>query len=80
MHTQSPEIGYIVEVTDLRNQSLTGRRDARYISPPQDRQAAVELIRLVLGRDEVTGDGPWQTVIAGGQRRVELRVSDRLFD
>jgi hypothetical protein len=80
MQTPNPELGYIVEVTDSRSQSLTGRNDARYISPPQDRPAAIELIRLVLGRDEVTGDGPWQTVIAGGQRSVTLRVNDRLFD
>jgi hypothetical protein len=80
MQTQTPELGYIVEVTDQRSQPLTGRRDARYVSPPQDRKAAVELIRLVLGRDEVTGDGPWQTVIAGGQRTVTLRLSDRLFE
>ncbi|HEY5196544.1 MAG TPA: hypothetical protein VIJ51_05910 [Solirubrobacteraceae bacterium] len=80
MNTQTPELGYVVEVTDNRSQPLTGRSDARYVSPPQDRRAAVELIRLVLGRDEVTGDGPWQTVIAGGQRTVTLRLSDRLFE
>jgi hypothetical protein len=80
MQPQIPELGYIVEVTDHRNESLTGRRDARYVSPAQDRGAAVELIRLVLGRDEVIGDGPWQTVIAGGQRTVTLRLTDRLFD
>jgi hypothetical protein len=80
VNSQTPELGYIVEVTDLRSRPLTGRRDARYVSPPQDRDAAVELIRLVLGRDDVTGDGPWHTVIAGGQRTVELRLNDRLFD
>jgi hypothetical protein len=76
----NPELGYIVEVTDSRSRSLTGRDGVRYVSPPQDRGAAIELIRLVLGRDEVVGDGPWQTVIAGGQRSVTLRVNDRLFD
>jgi hypothetical protein len=80
MHSPNPELGYIVEVTDLRSRPLTGRTDARYVSPPQDRAVAVELIRLVLGRDVVTGDGPWQTVIAGGQRTVTLRLSDRLFE
>jgi hypothetical protein len=80
MHAQAPELGYIVEVTDRRSQPLTGRTDARYVSPPQDRSAAIELIRLVLGRDEVAGDGPWQAVIAGGQRTVTLLLSDRLFD
>lgn len=80
MNQKIPELGYVVEVTDQRSRPLTGRHDARYVSPPQDRDSAVQLIRLVLGRDDVVGDGPWQTVIAGGQRTVELRLSDRLFD
>jgi hypothetical protein len=47
-----------------------------YLSPPQDREQALELVALLVGRPASGNGGPeelWRQAIAGGQRSVKLR-------
>ena len=64
----------VVHVTDAVNATLAGRGDASYQSPPQAREDALNLVCLLLGRDEAPhGSEPrWTCPIAGGQRTVTL--------
>jgi hypothetical protein len=64
----------VVHVTDAVNPTLAGRGDASYQSPPQAREDALNLVRLLLGRNEApTASEPrWTCPIAGGQRTVTL--------
>ena len=64
----------VVHVTDAVNPTLAGRGDASYQSPPQARDDALNLVRLLLGRDEAphAGEPRWTCPIAGGQRTVTL--------
>jgi hypothetical protein len=64
----------VVHVTDAVNPVLAGHGDAAYHSPPQPREAALNLVRLLLGRrDEPSPDeSRWTCPIAGGRRTVTL--------
>jgi hypothetical protein len=64
----------VVHVTDAVNPILAGRGDASYQSPPQAREDALNLVRLLLGRDEApnASEPRWTCPIAGGQRTVTL--------
>ena len=42
----------VVHVRDAINPTLAGRGDASYQSPPQAREDALNLVRLLLGRNE----------------------------
>jgi hypothetical protein len=63
----------VVHVRDTINPILAGRADASYQSPPQSREDALNLVRLLLGREAPSGGQPrWTCPIAGGQRTVTL--------
>jgi hypothetical protein len=45
-----------------------------YHSPPHGNAAdARVLAAMILGRPQVTGEGPWQEAIAGGRRTVSVK-------
>ena len=64
----------VVHVTDAVNPTLAGREGASYQSPPQAREDALRLVRLLLGCNEAPNAGRprWTRPIAGGQRTVTL--------
>ena len=64
----------VVHVTDALNETLAGRGDASYQSPPQAREDALNLVALLLGCNEApsAGEPRWTCPIAGGQRTVTL--------
>ena len=64
----------VVHVRDAINPILAGRGDASYQSPPQARDDALNLVRLLLGRNEApkASEPRWTCPIAGGQRTVTL--------
>ena len=64
----------VVHVTDAINPTLAGRDDASYQSPPQAREDALNLVRLLLGCNEApnASEPRWTCPIAGGQRTVTL--------
>jgi hypothetical protein len=69
-----PERRVVVRVQDAIEPKLTARIGASYESPPQTREQAMTLVRLVLGRaldPDVDGDR-WTAPIAGGRRVVTL--------
>lgn len=70
----APEL-VVVHVRDAINPTLAGHGDISYQSPPQTREEALALIRILLGRREQPSDtdGPWRCPIAGGQRTVTVR-------
>jgi len=67
---------FVVEVYDWQSQALVGHDGTRYVSPPQERGQALELVELALGY-EVTLNGDaercWRLAVPGGQRSVTLR-------
>jgi hypothetical protein len=67
---------FVVEVQEQRTEALAGRDGGHYLSPPQVREQAIELVELVLGQ-KVTVNGErercWRQAVAGGQRSVTLR-------
>jgi hypothetical protein len=64
----------IVRVADTVNPILSERRGALYESPPQTREQAMTLVRLLLGFTVVPANGAerWTAPIAGGRRVVTL--------
>jgi hypothetical protein len=65
----------IVRVEDSIDPTLTGRIGGSYENPPQTREQAMELVRLLLGgrcnpRDD--DESTWVIAIAGGRRTVTL--------
>ena len=64
----------VVRVRDAINPTLAGRGDASYESPPQPREDALNLVRLLLGHIEQpqSAEPRWTRPIAGGQRTVTL--------
>ena len=64
----------VVHVTDAVNATLAGRGDVSYQSPPQAPEDALNLVRLLLGRNEAPNASQprWTCPIAGGQRTVTL--------
>ena len=65
----------VVRVEDTIEPALTEQTGGRYESPPQTREQAMALVRMVLGRSP-EGDGrqQWAAPIAGGRRVVTLTV------
>ena len=63
----------VVRVEDTIEPALTEQTGGRYESPPQTREQAMALVRMVLGRSP-DGDGrqQWTAPIAGGRRVVTL--------
>ena len=64
----------VVHVKDAINPTLAGRGDASYESPPQAREDALNLVVLLLGRNEApnASEPRWTCPIAGGQRTVTV--------
>ena len=66
---------FVVQVEDTITAALAGHDGCTYQSPPQPRDEAMSLIRILLGRGEEppAGErGPWTCPIAGGRRTVTL--------
>lgn len=65
----------VVHVEDSIAIALAGHDGCRYKSPPQPRDEAMSLIRILLGRSEeapADDGGHWTCPIAGGRRTVTL--------
>jgi hypothetical protein len=68
---------FIVEVRENVSEALIEHEGHVYVSPPQDRDEALELVALLLGHPASANGGPdqlWRQAIAGGQRSVNLRL------
>jgi hypothetical protein len=65
----------VLYIQDEINQALTGHGGSEYESPPQPRQHALTLARVLLGYTgaELNGDEEWSCPIAGGRRTVALK-------
>jgi hypothetical protein len=64
----------VVRVEDAVDPRLTARAGLVYQSPPQPREQAMALVRLLVGRTEpANGSDRWAAAIAGGRRVVTLR-------
>jgi hypothetical protein len=63
----------VVRVEDSVVPALTGRAGGVYESPPQPRERAMVLVRLLLGTAGEPSDGDrWVAPIAGGRRVVAV--------
>jgi hypothetical protein len=65
----------VLYVQDEINQALTGHGGSHYESPPQPRQHALTLARVLLGYTdaELDGDETWSCPTPGGRRTVALK-------
>jgi hypothetical protein len=70
-----PERLVVVRVEDAIEPKLTARDGASYESPPQTRERAMTLVRLLLGcaLDPDVDSDRWTAPIAGGRRVATLR-------
>lgn len=69
-------ITYRVIVTDDVDPVLVEHDSMRYEGPPQNRQDALALTRLLLGVAAPPDDhGPWRQARRGGQRTVQIRTA-----
>jgi len=67
---------FVVEVRENVIEALIEHEGHVYVSPPQGREHALELLALLVGHPKSTNDGAeqlWRQAIAGGQRSVKLR-------
>jgi hypothetical protein len=67
---------WVVEVHDSIAAALAEHEGGLYVSPPQEREHALELVALLVGHPQSANgelDGVWRHAIAGGQRSVRLR-------
>jgi hypothetical protein len=67
---------FVVEVRESVTEALIEHEGQMYVSPPQDREQALELVALLLGHPASPNGGVeqlWRQAIAGGQRSVKLR-------
>jgi hypothetical protein len=72
----SDEERFVVEVRENVAKALIEHEGHVYVSPPQDREQALELVALLLGHPTSANAGVeqwWWQAIAGGQRSVMLR-------
>jgi hypothetical protein len=73
VHVGADEALVMVRVEDAIDPRLTARVGAVYESPPQPREQAMTLVRLLIGRTEPSnGSDRWAAPIAGGRRVVTL--------
>ena len=72
-HAGEVERLVVVRVEDTIEPALTEQMGERYQSPPQTREQAMALVRLMLGRAPAAdGTRQWTAAIAGGRRVVTL--------
>jgi hypothetical protein len=67
---------FVVEVRENVTEALIQHAGQVYVSPPQNRKHALELVAVLLGHPaSVNGavEQMWRQAIAGGQRSVQLR-------
>ena len=67
---------FVVEVRENVTEALIEHAGRVYVSPPQDREQALELVALLLGHPASANGGAeqlWRGAIAGGHRSVKLR-------
>lgn len=67
---------FVVQVREQRTPALGGHEGREYTSPPQERERALMLVELMLGRGvAVNGEREqcWRQPVAGGQRSIALR-------
>jgi hypothetical protein len=64
----------VVQVRDVVEGALTGHEGCVYQSPPQVREQALTLVRVLLGYPslELNGGQRWTCAIAGGRRTIWL--------
>ena len=63
----------VVQVKDQITSALTGHDGCSYQSPPQTRDQAMALVRMLLGHAvDQDGERQWTAPIAGGRRVVTL--------
>lgn len=64
----------VVGVTESVAPALTGHEGVTYQSPPQSREQAMALVRLLLGcaGEPANGSACWVAPIAGGRRTITL--------
>jgi hypothetical protein len=76
-HSEFGQELVVLHVQDEINQALTGHGGSQYESPPQPRQHALTLARVLLGYTdaELNGDEEWSCPIAGGRRTVALKAA-----
>jgi RepB DNA-primase from phage plasmid/CHC2 zinc finger len=65
-------VSYRVRVLEQRSQALAGVGDCRYESPLHEPEQALELLRVLLGREPENERTRWSVPLAGGVRCVEL--------
>jgi hypothetical protein len=74
-HARRLEQFVVVRVEDTIEPALTEQMGGRYESPPQTREQAMALVRLLLGRFvHEDGGHQWTAPIAGGRRVVTVTV------
>ena len=67
---------FVVEVRENVTEALIEHGGHVYVSPPQNREEALELVALLLGHPtwaDGRAEQDWRQAIAGGQRSVKLR-------
>jgi len=67
---------FVVEVHESRARALAGHDGRQYVSPPQERERALQLVELMLGQEvAINGERErsWRQPVAGGQRSITLR-------
>jgi hypothetical protein len=62
----------IITVIETVVPALAGRDGCRYVSPPQPREQALALVRLLGGGPPGHREGRWITPVAGGRRVITL--------
>jgi hypothetical protein len=68
----------VVEVEDVINAALAGHEGCTYQSPPQPREQALTLVRVLLGytAEPLNGSGRWSCSVAGGRRTVAVEQAN----
>jgi hypothetical protein len=68
----------VVQVKDVIDPALTGHEGCTYESPPQSRDEALTLVRVVLGYStELRNEsGRWSCPVAGGRRTVTVEQAN----
>ena len=70
-------MSYRVRVSEQRSEALAGVGDCRYESPLHEPEQALELLRVLLGREPENDRTRWSEPLAGGVRIVELLPEPR---